>query len=420
MTGATPSNSVPLRDDRSAVLPPRLDLLDSGFLKNPYPVYERLRRAEVARAGPATWAVTRYAQVAALLRDERLGHMGAGDIEQRFSKSLFAEPAGELPGLRNLVSSMSPPDHTRVRLLLAKALNQVRGRGSDDLLKNHIAELVADTLQRGRFDAVADFAQPLQIRFISRLLGIPEADRPALFHQAVELGRRVILFPFAYGRSDAPEVNAEWVRNSLANLVEQRRCTPGDDLISTTLSIREGDSRLSEDEIIDNAVFLCFAGFETTIYVIANMLATLACRPDQWKRLRENPALVPAAVDEILRFDAPLQWVSRVTVRPIEIAGHTLNKGRLVLLLLGSANRDERQFSRPDELDIARHPNRHLTFGGGAHQCMALVWVRMTAAMVMTQFLERCSHLELEEEPLRRLHPNIRSYETVRVIARAA
>lgn len=408
-------------------LPPRFDVFATEFLDDPYSVYERLRAGgALARAGPATWAVTRYAEVAALLRDERLGHALPDEMQGQFARrrigtNKLADASALITSnseLTRIVSSFDPPEHTRVRTLMVQALSQSVGHHLEGWLRATANELLTRAIEHNRFDAVADFAQPLQITFACHLLGVPEADREAVVRQATGLGRAIILIPFVQDERGNGDTEARWLRQYVGELLKERRRAPGDDLISSMLLVRDRGRQLTDDEIIDNAVFFFFAGFETSIHLISSSLAALARFPDQWAHLRADRALVPHAVEEFLRYDAPLQWVSRITAQPIQIGGRTIRPGRLLLLLLGSANRDQRQFPNPNQLDVARNPNRHVSFGGGAHHCMGVLPVRAQGAIILEHLLERCFSLELADEPVLTPHPNIRSYASVPIIAK--
>lgn len=412
-------------------LPPKFDVFDPALLDDPYPTYARLREAGIlCRAGPATWAVTRHAEISALLRDHRLGHgvpagldrrpalLGATPYPDVMSRVRdVAAPNGELP---SLVSALDPPEHTRIRGLLTRALNPAVVRRLTTVIAEAADELMDALLDRRQGDVVDDFALPLQTRVACDLLGVPGPDRREVAAKAAALGRAIILIPFVTPERGNGEKEARWLRDYVANLVRERRVRRGTDLISSMIAVRHGAAELREHEIIENAVFLFFAGFETTIHLIASGLVELARRPHQWARLVDDRSLIPTAVEEILRFDAPLQWISRVTVEPVELGGRVLRPGRFVLMLLASGNRDARRFSNPDDLDVGRHPNPHLSFGGGAHHCLGVLLARAHGAVVFDRLVSRCAAIELLAEPVRRHHPNVRSYARVPLAVRPA
>jgi cytochrome P450 len=355
-------------------------------------------------------AIPRYADVAELLRHPGLGHQMPG------RESLAARLPGE--GFRNtelsrIVSALDPPAHGRVRRLLARAVSPEVVTAARRQAEAPAAALVQAAVGRGHADAVTDLALPLQVAFAGGLLGIPEADRDEVSRQALELGRAIIMVPFVTRDRGTGEAQARWMRQYLADLLDARRKAPGGDVISRLARARHDGHWLTEDELIDNAVFLFFAGFESSVHLMAGGCAALAQAPGQFARLRSSPELVPATVEEVLRYDAPLQWISRMTGVPVTIQGHEVKAGRVVLLMLGSANRDERQFAAPDQLDVGRQPNSHLSFGGGIHHCLGVSVARMLGCVFFSQLAERCADLTLAAPPVRRHHPNLRSYASV-------
>ncbi|WP_199434065.1 cytochrome P450 [Qaidamihabitans albus] len=398
-------------------LPPKFDALDPELLIDPYPLYRRLRdESPLCRGGPATWAVTRYADVAALLRDPRVGHAFPEELG-RPDRLLGTRPNFELP---TVVSAIEPPAHTRIRAALSQALTPPVVRGMTALIERTVDELLDTALQRGEFDAVTELAFPLQVAMTCTLVGVPEEDRAEVTRHGVALGRSLILFPFVSPELGDGVPEARWLRDYVAGLVAQRRRRPEDDLVSTLVTTAGRTGELSTDEIVDNVVFLFFAGFETSIHLLASGLSALLSFPDQLARLRADPSLMTTAVEELARYDAPIQWIVRVTSEPVEAAGRTVRAGRMLLLLLASANRDDRQFADPDRVDIGRRPNGQLSFGSGIHRCMGLHLGRAQAAASLRGLLRRCAELEAAGPPVVRPHPNLRGYAAVPVAVRAA
>jgi cytochrome P450 len=382
-------------------LPPKFDAFDPEVLDDPYPVYARLRAAgALCRGGPATWVVTRHAEVSALLKDRRLGHTFPEGFRTPFAESGGA--ANRL--LQRIVSSLDPPDHTRVRRGVAQAVNPATVRGLRDTIAARVDALLR---KEGTFDAVTDLALPLQIAVGCDLIGIPEADRDEVWPRAVAIGRAFI--PMAVGDSGpADDGAADWLGGYVRGLVERRRRESGDDVVSRML-----DGSLSDDEIVDNTVFLFFAGFETAMYLVAGGCLALARDSVQQQRLRADPTLLPSAVEEIVRYDAPIQSMARMVVEPIEIGGRTVKAGRALVLLIGSANHDERAFADPGRFDVGRRPNPHLGFGGGAHHCLGVGLARLEGEVVFDRLLRRYATLAPDGDPVRRPHPNLRGYTSV-------
>lgn len=394
----------------TGVLLPRFDAFDPQVLDDPYPVYERLRAAgPLCRGGPATWVVTHHTEVTALLRDRRLGHRFPDGF-----RTPFAAPGGEANRLlQHIVSSLDPPVHTRVRRAVGRALSPAVVRDLRARLVAQVGALLDGVAQRDGWDAVTDLALPLQIAVGCDLVGVPERDRAEVWPRAVAIGRAFIpMAPAAGAGGRADDGSAAWLAAYVRNLLERRRREPADDVVSRLLA-GAGDDRLSDDEIVDNVVFLFFAGFETAMYLISSGLAVLAAHPDQYARLRADRAIVPSAVEEIVRWDAPIQSMARMVQEPIEIGGRPVRPGRALLLLIGAANHDERVFAAPGRFDVARHPNPHVAFGGGAHHCLGVLLARQQGAAVLGAVADRFSALEPAGPAVRRPHPNLRGYQSV-------
>jgi cytochrome P450 len=264
-----------------------------------------------------------------------------------------------------------------------------------------VDELLEPAFDRGRFDVVDDFAYPLSVAVICRLMGIPRPDWSELKPRAADLGRG-----FSLASSDeerqATDDAVVWLQDYVAGLLQERRFAAADDLLSRMLAAEDGAARLAHDEIVDNCVFLLWAGFETVLSAIGTAFAAFLRFADQFARLRAEPALLPLAVEEIFRYDAPIQGTARIVRRDVELAGRRLRPGRILVLLLGSANHDERVFAEPERLDVARRPNPHVSFGGGGHRCLGNVLAREELAVVLERLLARVASLEPAGEPVRR------------------
>ncbi len=340
---------------------PLLDLTDPRFLADPYPFYRLLReRAPVWRSPTGLWVLSRHADIAAVLKDPRFGH----DFENKLSDPRSRDELLEEPVFRGLRLSMlvrDPPDHTRLRGLVAKAFTARRLEEMRPKIAALVETLLDKVEPRGGMDAIADFARPLPVLVICDLLGIPEADRPRFLG-----GYR----PTPMTREELDEVNAIAVRNRgyFEDLFERRRDADGDDLISALLHVRdEHDGRLTHDELAANIGLLFGAGHETTTHLIGNGLLALHRHPDQWQKLVENPALAGNAVEELLRFDSSVQLTSRKAFEDVTLDGTIVRRGESVMCLLGAANRDPEVYADPEKLDITRAGVRAISFGGGIH-----------------------------------------------------
>jgi len=395
-------------------LTPRYDPLDPEVLDNPYPTYARLRReSRVCYAGPGQWAVTQYADVAGLLRDPRLGHEFP-DIYYRFS--LGDGDANSF--FRRIILDRDPPDHTRLRRLMMQAFAPPLMRALEQRIAHLVDALLDGVAGRTRLDIVSDIAFPLPYLVICELLGVPPESRD-------EVRPYVISLCQAFGThtpvDERPAIDRAvvWLREFVGRLVDERRARPCDDLISRMSAATEGPDALGWDEIVDNAVFLFFAGFETTSNVIASGCAALLDHPAELARLRADPSLVPTAVEECLRYDTPIQSVARLVLQPVEIGGQTIRKDRVLVLLVGSANHDEAQFTDPERLDVGRKPNPHLSFGGGVHHCLGATLGRLEAAALFARLLDRFPTLEPAGPVVRRPSGGFRAYASVPVTVTA-
>ncbi|MGP0051431.1 MAG: cytochrome P450 [Solirubrobacteraceae bacterium] len=398
----------------ASTLAPRFDALDPGVLQDPYPTYARLRAAApVCRGLAGTWVVPRHAEVAALLRDRRLGSEFPPEYH---ALSVGPGPAGEFMG--SIVLYRDPPDHTRLRSLLGTAFGASLVRGLAPRIEQLVDGLLDPALERGELEVIGDFALPLPVMVVCELMGLPPADHELVRPHALALGRA-----FAAVVPDAARAAADaavrWLREYLSAVLDERRRVRAGDLLSAMLAAELGEDRLAHEEIVDNAVFSFFAGFETTTNLIGNGCGALAAHPDQLARLYAEPELVGGAVEEFLRYDAPVQGVARIAREPLQVAGRTLRPGRVLVLLIGSANRDERAFPHADELDVTRPANRQLSFGGGIHHCLGAALARLEARVAFGRLLARTTALQPTAAPARDTSSSFRAYATLPLALRA-
>jgi cytochrome P450 len=373
----------------TSVLPPRFDRLDPAVLEDPYPRYAELRaHGPLARGGPGTWLLARYREVAPLLSDPRVGNELPGVYHQ---VSLGTGPASEF--FRRIIFYRDPPVHTRLRRLMAAGFTPRLVNSFAPRIGALVDELLAPGLEERRLDAITELAHPLALRVICLLIGIPPADHASVLPRAADLARGFTLAADEQQRH-ATDAAVTWLQGYLEELLADRARQPGDDLLSRMLAARHGDGGLSHEEIVDNCVFLFWAGFETVMSVIGTGCAALLRFPDQFERLRAQPELVAGAVEEFLRYDAPIQGTSRIVREELEIGRHRLRPGRILVLLIGSANHDETVFDRPERVDIGRRPNPHVSFGGGHHRCLGNVLARAEAGIVFERLARRVAHLE--------------------------
>lgn len=377
-----------------------VNITSSEFKANPYPFYARLRaESPVYRVTlpdrRTAWLVTRYDDVAEALKDERLA--------KDRSRALTTEQLGRQPWMpkffqpltRNMLD-LDPPDHSRLRALVSRAftpklIEQMRGRV--EALTN---ELLDRAPANGRMDLIRDYALPVPTTIIAEMLGVPLADRGrfqrwsnAFITAGSSRWSVFLMIPTVW----------RFLRYT-RKLVQSRRAQPRDDLVSALVKAEEAGQHLSEDEMVAMIVLLLIAGFETTVNLIGNGTLALLRHPDQFEMLRKDPALIRSAVEELLRFDSPVESATeRYTREEVAIAGETVPRGEMVLAVIASANRDERQFADPDKLDLRREPNKHLSFGLGAHYCLGAALARMEGQIAIGTLLRRMPGLRLAVEP---------------------
>jgi cytochrome P450 len=363
---------------------------------NPYPLYQRLRTQDpVHRSEFGFWVLTRHAEVAAVLRDPRISRDPRRSAPFQLLRGDGQDPFED--GAPSMLF-VDPPDHTRLRTLVNKAFTPIAiGR-----LRSRVEELTEQLLDRvtstGELDLVEDLAYPLPVTVICELLGVPAQDQirfrawsGALVHLLDPLVATDTLQRALAARTA--------LRTYLGGLVAQRRAHPADDLLTALVAAEDQGHRLSEPELVSMCLLLLIAGHETTVNLIANGTLALLTHPAQRDRLAADPGLAVSAVEELLRYDSPVQLTARHVLADLEVGGQRVGEGETVLAVLGAANRDPAQFPDPDRLDLARSPNRHLAFGGGIHFCLGAPLARMEAQIALTALLRRFPGLALGEGP---------------------
>ncbi|WP_428539074.1 cytochrome P450 [Rhodopila sp.] len=382
----------------SAAAPQPFDFRDPAFLADPYPVFRHLRAtAPVFKAPLGRWFLTRYEDTVTLLRDRRFGR-GYHDpeaMQRRFGPTAMAEPA--VVELTHMMLMRDPPDHTRLRGLVTKAFTARRIEALRDSIQQLTDRLVDKVAERGGMDLVRDLAFPLPVLVICELLGIPEADRQRFVTGSSSGG--ALLNPTPPTRAELDRANAGSVESSayFEALFEQRRRDPQDDLITQLVQAEEAGDRLTTAELRANVSLLFGAGHETTVNLIGNGFYSLLRHPEQWRILRDDPTLVTNAIEEVLRFESPVQGVGRTASEPVELGGVALARNDIVVALVGGVNRDPAVFDDPEHFDITRKDLRPLSFGGGIHFCLGAQLARIEAAVVFETILRRLPDLRLTD-----------------------
>ncbi len=359
-----------------------------AFRANPYPFYDALRAYAPIFYWDVwgIWFLTRYEDCNALLRDPRLGHGGTGT------------PPPEQAALSNMMSHWmlmrDPPDHTRLRSLVHKAFTprmvaQLRGA-----IHEITDGLLDAALGDKETDLIASFAYPLPVAVICAMLGVPQADHLRFHGWSNAIARSLDLTEdeAVYVRASAA---AEELTGYLEALLAQRRAAPQADLLSALAAAEESGDRLSKEELFATCALLLIAGHETTINLIGNGALALLRNPEQWHRLGAEPTLVQSAVEELLRFDSPVQMTSRIVLEEFDYQGVTFRRGQQIAFFLGAANHDPEQFFEPARLDIGRGDNRHLAFGGGIHYCLGAPLARLEGEIAFQTLIHRAPRLAL-------------------------
>jgi cytochrome P450 len=391
-----------------------LDFNDDAFIENPYPALAELRKIgkPVWHEGAQMFLAATYADANAVLRNRSLG---------RIFKA--REPEGDWNTFNWLHSDSlldsEPPKHTRLRSLLVKAFN----KNKIDSLRPDVVRLTESLLQgiqvkiesEGEFDVIADFAEPLPVKVIAALLGFPDEDEHLLRPWSQAIVKMYELDPSEQTQAEAQRASQEFA-DYVRGLMEARKVKPGTDLISDLAAVEEDGQKLNAQELIATCVLLLNAGHEASVNGFGNGLVAAMQRPDQLQILRDKPFEVAAtAVDEFLRFDAPLHLFERTATADVEIGGVLVREGQKIASLLGSANRDEAVFANPTDMDITRDPNPHIGFGAGIHFCIGAPLARMEMTTSLPALFERYPTLELAAEPVRRPGFVLRGYESVRL-----
>jgi cytochrome P450 len=377
----------------------KYDLFSSQFKADPFPTYSAMRQddpvyAHGAPDGRVIWYVTRYEDVAAILKDDR-----------QFGKNpRLAYATGEDRGRHRKPSSSindnmlfsDPPDHNRLRALVGQAFTPRRIAAMSGRIQQAADTLLDAIAIDGEADLILAYALPLPVIVISELLGIPATDR-----DRVAGWSQAIISPGSRGLTySARKRNMRAFNHYLRDLFNQRQADPQDDLITALVQAEEAGDRLSETELFSMVALLLVTGHETTVNLIGNGALALLRHPEQLARLREDPALWPVAVEELLRFDGPVETsTSRWVRRDTEFQGHKMQHGELMRAVITSANRDQAQFHQGDSLDVGRTDNRHLAFGLGTHYCLGAPLARLEGIIALETLFRRLSGLVEASRP---------------------
>ncbi|MCC8402462.1 cytochrome P450 [Paraburkholderia sp. MMS20-SJTN17] len=365
------------------------DFSSPAFFANPYPLYEKIRAAgPLVPVGPSAFVTGRFEIIDTLLRDARMGKTYMQSVAARYGANATAQPVFQ--SLNRTLLMMNPPAHTRLRALLMRTFN-AHGIGKLTAIVEATTDGLLDQLgARAEFDLVADYALPLPVRIICRLLDVPVADATALGDAASRLVAAFDLAPLDAAGLHAADEAALTLERYFSGVVAERRAQPGDDLVSAMLSVEDEGLRLSDEEVVSNALLLFIAGHETTSNMIGNMMIALFRHPQQRAALQQDLQLLPRAIAECMRYDGAVQMLVRTAFEDIALGDVSLARGSLVFMLIGSANRDPAVFTEPDTLDFARSAGTPaLAFGAGIHYCLGARLAALELNVAMRSLLAR-------------------------------
>jgi cytochrome P450 len=385
--------------------------MDAEFIADPYPTYHRLRTEDpVHHSALGFWVLTRYEDVVAALRDPRL----AKEAIASFVAARFGAP---VPAMGLSMLDRDPPDHTRLRGLVSKAFTPRVVEGLRPRIQQIVDGLLDGVAARGSMDLIEEFAYPIPVAVICEMLGVPVEDHERFKGWSLDIARGLDLIWL--GPDSEVGRRSVAARQSLAEyfrgLIAQRRAAPRADMLSGLIAAEEAGDKLNETELLATCILLLIAGHETTVNLIGNGALALLRAPDQLALLRRSPDLVGAAVDELLRFDGPVQITQRIATEDMEVVGCKVRGGDEILLVLGAANRDPAVFAEPHRLDVTRDARRHVGFGGGIHHCLGAVLARMETQIALAALLDRFGRIELAGAPVRRPTFTLRGLESLPV-----
>lgn len=402
-------SEVPVRTDDLQAL---AGMFDPGIVADPYPVYARWRaQRPVARPRERLYVLSRFADCEAVLADPAFGRAEEGDMRLTPRQAEAVAQRTRARGADGInarsMLQLNPPDHTRLRRLVSRAFTPAVVRELAPRIEALTAALLDGAFNgpAARFDLIAGLALPLPVAVISELLGIPVADRPRLVAWSDALARSLdpgFLIPEEH-RARQREARLEFAAY-LRGLLPSRRRSPGDDLISALIGVHDADGALTEGELIGMCILLLVAGHETTRSLIGSAVLALLRNPAELATLSADPSLIDQAVEEVLRYDPPVQLVGRFALRSTSVAGHPIAAGSFVLMFVGAANRDPDLCPDPDRFSVQRgtlgqSSNRHLAFGHGIHFCLGAPLARLEAAIALRQLLPLLPRLRVAGEP---------------------
>lgn len=370
------------------------DPLSPPTQEDPYPYYRQLLSDHPLYHNPKMgfWALSRYDDVRSAFKDWRTFSSAQGvNLEPGFAEVIGPE-----------ILNMDPPRHDQLRRLIAHHFTLSNVRSYEPMVRELASELLSDLLEQGGGDFAEDFSQRLPVLIICKLMGIPPEDESVVRSMAHDL---LLTLSGSDEFASQATAAATQLRNYFARLVDERRRSPSDDVVSSLANGTIDGDPLPEEEIFGMCLIIYLAGNTTTSALISNGLYCLATHPEQKEKLAACPSadIIENTIEELLRYESPVQWSSRVTTREVELHGEAVPSGERVLLLIGAAQRDPREWENPDELDILRTPQRLLAFGDGVHRCVGAPLARLEGRVALEEIFRRAPGFEVAGE-IKRLH----------------
>lgn len=388
-----------------------INFSDEEFVTNPYPDLKRLREVgkPIWHEDTQMFLAARYDDANATLRNKSLGRIfkpKTPETEWKIFNWLHADS----------ILDSEPPKHTRLRALVSKAFNKNVIESQRGIIEKIVGDLISDIkLKNGKFDLIADFAEPLPVKVIVALLGFPEEDEYLLRPWSQAIVKMYEVNPSEIARENAKRAAAEFAAY-VQKLAEERKIKPGNDLITDLVRVEEQGEKLNTQELIATCVLLLNAGHEASVNGFGNGMVALLEHESEFDKLLKNPdELAATAVEEFLRFDAPLHLFERTATADTEVGGIEIKKGQKIAALLGSANRDESHFKNSDQMDISRDPNPHIGFGAGIHFCLGGPLARLEMGIALPRLVKAFPNMQIVSEPVRRPTFVLRGYEKVEI-----
>jgi len=384
------------------------DLNSAEFLRDPYPVYDQLRTHDPIfwSAENEYWMITRYADLISHIQDNRLSSNRIGAHADRMPREAKEYFRPLFSAVSSWMLMIDPPDHTRLRGLVSKAFTPAVVENMRGLVRKLVDDKVATVKQQGRMDIMKDLANPLPAIVIAEMLGVSGADQQQFKAWSDDIAMGLGGIDSARSKEelfamyDVAQKSFLSLAGYFREKVSELRLKPRENLLSALIQAEERGDRLTEHELFANCVLLMIAGHETTTNLIGNGVLALLRNPEQKETLTLNPELIVSAVEELLRYDSPVQKMARLALQDFEIAGKQIKQGQLVCFSFAAGNRDPEQFSAPAQLDIARRPNRHLAFGHGLHYCVGAALARLEGQIAVNRILSSLPGIKLETEDL--------------------